>query len=167
MGRILHQELAKKLTLLQSTYTPYYKYNPETILENDEYKLYWDRTVLTDQPVRNNRPDLILINKLSRHTTLIDIAVPNNNNLREKHNEKIAKYRDLEMQIKRQWNMKNVQTVPIVISTTGVIPKTLIQNLKLLGLSEHLFKAMQKAVLLATARSVRKFLGDTPAFQVT
>lgn len=167
VGKILHQELAQTLKLIQNDRLPYYQYTPETILENNEYKLYWDRSVLTDQQVMHNRPDLILIDKFSRQTTLIDVAIPNNNNLQKIHNEKIAKYRDLEAQIRRQWKMEKVQTVPIIISTTGAIPKSLLENIKLLGLSEHLYKPMQKAVLLATARSVRKFLGDNPRFHIT
>ncbi|XP_050501336.1 uncharacterized protein LOC126881234 [Diabrotica virgifera virgifera] len=137
------------------------------MLEDGNYKLYWDRTVLTDQTVPHNRPDLVLVNKLTRQTTLIDVAIPNNNNLRSKFTEKIAKYRDLEIQIRRQWRMQSTQTIPIVMSTTGVIPKNLLESIKRLGLNEHLYKTMQKAVLLATARCVRKFLGDTPAYQVT
>ena len=138
---------------------PYYKYTPEPVLENSECKLYWDRTVLTDQKTVNNRPDLILVDKRLRKTTLIDVAIPNNNNLLAKYNEKIIKYRDLEGQIRRQWGMESVKTVPIIISSTGLIPKTLLENLKQLGLSEHHYKNMQKAVLLGTARVVRKFMG--------
>uniref|UniRef100_A0A6P7FWF2 Uncharacterized protein LOC114334905 n=1 Tax=Diabrotica virgifera virgifera TaxID=50390 RepID=A0A6P7FWF2_DIAVI len=90
VGNILHQELANKLGLLQTDHLPYYQYVPDRMLENDNYKLYWDRTVLTDQTVAHNRPDLILFNKLTRQTTLIEVAIPNNNNLPVKHNEKIA-----------------------------------------------------------------------------
>ncbi|XP_050514746.1 uncharacterized protein LOC126889989 [Diabrotica virgifera virgifera] len=167
VGKILHQEIAIKLGLLQTEHLPYYQYVPESMLEDGNYKLYWDRTVLTDQTVAHNRPDLVLVNKLTRQTTLIDVAIPNNNNLRSKFTEKIAKYRDLEIQIRRQWRMQSTQTIPIIMSTTGVIPKTLLESIKKLGLNEHLYKTMQKAVLLATARCVRTFLGDTPAFQVT
>lgn len=166
VAKILHQELARKMKLLQTDQIPYYKYVPESILENEQYKLYWDRSVLTDQPVAHNRPDLILVDKFSKQTTLVDVAIPNSNNLRCKHNEKIIKYRDLETQIKRQWRTDNVQTVPIIMSSTGAVPKNLLENVKRLGLGENLYQTMQKAVLLATARSVRKFMGDTPPFHV-
>ncbi|CAG9836289.1 unnamed protein product [Diabrotica balteata] len=128
VGKILHQEIASKLGLLQTNHLPYYQYVPESILENDNYMLYWDRTVLTDQTVAHNRPHLVLVNKLTRQTTLIDVAIPNSNNLRVKYNEKIAKYRDLEIQIRRQWRMESTQT--IILSTTGVIPKNLLENIK-------------------------------------
>jgi hypothetical protein len=35
----------------------HYIYKPESCLENDNYKLYFDRTVLTDTHIQHNRPD--------------------------------------------------------------------------------------------------------------
>lgn len=160
-AKILHQELAMKLGLIQGKRLPYYQYTPETILEDNQHKLIWDRTLLTDQYVAHNRPDITIVNKNSKEAILIDIAIPNNNNIRSKHNEKIAKYRDLEVRIKTQWKLRSTRIVPIVISTTGTIPKDLLHNLRDLGLNENLYKPMQKAVLLSTARSVKKFLGSS------
>jgi hypothetical protein len=43
--------LAVKFNLLKDT-QPHYIYKPESCLENDNYKLYFDRTVLTDIHIR-------------------------------------------------------------------------------------------------------------------
>jgi hypothetical protein len=48
--------LAVKFNLLKNT-QPHYSYTPESCLENDNYKLYFDRTVLTDSHIQHNRPD--------------------------------------------------------------------------------------------------------------
>jgi hypothetical protein len=45
---------------------PYYKYIPNTILENEIIKLYWDRSLITDTTIHNNRPDITLIDKVSK-----------------------------------------------------------------------------------------------------
>jgi hypothetical protein len=37
-----------------------YSYTPESCLENDSYKLYFDRTILTDIHIKHNRPDIII-----------------------------------------------------------------------------------------------------------
>jgi hypothetical protein len=42
---------------------PHYSYTPESCLENDSYKLYFDRTILTDIHIKHNRPDIIILNK--------------------------------------------------------------------------------------------------------
>jgi hypothetical protein len=159
-AKILHQELAEKLHLLEGEKVPYYQYSPEAVLENNEYRLYWDRTVLTDQPMQHNRPDIIVVDKAAKKTVLIDVAIPNNNNLQVKYNEKIRKYRDLEVYVKRQWRMQNIQTLPVILSTTGVVPKSLLENIRQLGINENIYRTMQKGVLLKTARTVKKFLGN-------
>jgi hypothetical protein len=49
-------------------------YKPESCLENDNYKLYFDRTVLTDNHIQHNRPDIIILNKQQKQAYLLDIA---------------------------------------------------------------------------------------------
>jgi hypothetical protein len=69
-AKIIHMNLAVKLNLLKNT-QPYYSYKPESCLENENYKLYFDRTVLTDIHIQHNRPDIIILNK---HKTSISFS---------------------------------------------------------------------------------------------
>jgi hypothetical protein len=59
-AKIIHMNLAVKFNLLKDT-QPHYIYKPESCLENDNYKLYFDRTVLTDIHIQHNRPDIIIL----------------------------------------------------------------------------------------------------------
>jgi hypothetical protein len=52
-AKIIHINLAVKFNLLKDT-QPHYIYKPESCLENDNYKLYFDRTVLTDIHIQQN-----------------------------------------------------------------------------------------------------------------
>lgn len=158
VAKIVHQEIVHQLRLTNDAKLPYYKYQPCSVLEDADFRVYWDRTVLTDLTVMHNRPDIIMFNKKDGEVVLIDIAIPNNNNLQAKHIEKISKYADLVEPIKRQWHVEQVRTIPIIISSTGVIPKNLFDGLRKLRLKEHIYKLMQKAVVLATTRIVRKFM---------
>jgi hypothetical protein len=72
--------LAVKFNLLKNT-QPHYSYTPESCLENDSYKLYFDRTNLTDIHIKHNRPDIIILNKQQKQAYLLDIAVPNLHNI--------------------------------------------------------------------------------------
>jgi hypothetical protein len=45
-AKIIHMNLAVKFNLLKNT-QPHCSYTPESCLENDNYKLYFDRAVLT------------------------------------------------------------------------------------------------------------------------
>uniref|UniRef100_A0A2H1W504 SFRICE_021545 n=1 Tax=Spodoptera frugiperda TaxID=7108 RepID=A0A2H1W504_SPOFR len=102
----------------------YYKYKPQAVLENERFKLYWDRTI-TDKTIYNNRPDITMLDKQKKLVYIIDIAICNTHNLTNTHSEKIAKYTDLSIEIKTQWKITHTKTVPIILSSTGVIPKSL------------------------------------------
>jgi hypothetical protein len=73
-AKIIHMNLAVKFNLLKNT-QPHYSYTPESCLENDNYKLYFDRTVLTDIHIKHNRPDIIILNKQQKQAYLLDIAI--------------------------------------------------------------------------------------------
>lgn len=156
--KILHQKIAVKCSLLTQQ-LPYYKYRPENILENLSFKLYWDRGIITDKTVANNRPDITLIDKKAKLTYIIDIAVPNTNNLQSSYSEKVRKYTDLKIEIQKQWKMHKVYILPVIISATGMIPLNFHDSIKQLDLNREIFIEVQKAVILSTCNIVRKFLG--------
>jgi len=51
-----------------------------------------------------------------------------------------------------------VQVVPMVISSTGVIPKSLTRSLKRLNLHPNTYIQMQKSIILDTCSIARNFL---------
>jgi len=65
------------------------------------------------------------MNKESKNTILIDIAVPNTHNLAKTITDKQNKYQELANEISAMWKQKVAQVILIVISSTGVIPKSL------------------------------------------
>ena len=56
------QQLAEAVKFIDNK-SPYYKYTPANVLENENFKLYWNRSVLTDKTVPFNRPDITFMNK--------------------------------------------------------------------------------------------------------
>jgi hypothetical protein len=136
----------------------YYKYTPETILENDTHKIYYDRAILTDRTIHYNRPDITILDKIHKTALLIDVAFPNTHNIQNTVTEKLSKYTDLKDEITRMWKLSNVTIVPLVISTTGVVPNQIHNAIEMLFLPPTSCILMQKAVILNTCRIVRKFL---------
>lgn len=51
------------------------------VLENSCKWMYYERPIITDSKVTNNRPDMIVLNKTNNYEFLIDVSCPNNNNL--------------------------------------------------------------------------------------
>ena len=138
--------------------SPYYKYTPANVLENDNLKLYWNRSILTDKTILFNRPDITFMNKKTKNTFLIDIAVPNKHNLAKTVTDKQNKYQELANEICAMWKQNAAQVIPIAISSTGVIPKSLLQSLNRLNLRSNTYIQMQKSVILGTCSIVRNFL---------
>jgi len=98
------------------------------------------------------------MNKKTKDTYLIDIAVPNTHNLAKTITDKQNKYQELVNDICAVWKQKAAQVIPIVISPTGVIPKSLSQSLTRLNLHPNTYIQLQKYVMLGTCSIVRKFL---------
>ena len=157
MAKIIHSQLALNHELTNAT-PPYYEYSPSAVLENNSYRLYWDRSVITDRTISANRPDIVLTDKSKKHTLLIDIAIPNTHRLQQSHTEKLNKYSELAEEIKKMWQQDKVSIIPIIVSSTGVIPHNLKKSLNTLGINQHSISLIQKAVILSTCNIVRKFL---------
>jgi predicted PurR-regulated permease PerM len=89
---------------------------------------------------------------------LIDIADQNTNNLAKTITDKQNKYQELANEICAMWKQNTAQVIPLVISFTAVIPKSLPQSLKRLNLHPNTYIKMQKYVILGTCSVVRNFL---------
>jgi len=157
VAKIIHQTLAIKHGLATQS-EKYYQYEPRAVMDNAKHKMYWDRTITTDKTVQHNRPDITLIDKAHKTVYLVDIAVPNSNNVQKTCEEKKAKYKDLSDEIKSQWAMNRVIIIPIVISATGIIPHSIHDSTRMLDLNKYIYVELQKAVILSTCHIVRKFL---------
>jgi hypothetical protein len=73
VAKVIHQKLAEAAELIEDK-SPYYKYIPANVLENDNFKLYWNGSIITDKTIPSNRPDITFMNKKTKNTFLIDIA---------------------------------------------------------------------------------------------
>jgi hypothetical protein len=127
-------------------------------LENDNYKLYFDRTVLTDIHIKHNRPDIIILNKQQKQAYLLDIAVPNSYNITQTYNTKINKYLEPSVAMRNLWCLEKKSILPLIISARGIVPQSLLKNLKILDLGNTLVVEIQKGILLYSCHIVRKFL---------
>ena len=101
---------------------------------------------------------IIVIIKKTKNTFLIDITVPNTHNLAKTITNKQNKYQELANEMRAMWKQKAVQVIPIVISSTGVIPESLSQNLTRLNLYPDTYIQLQKSVILGTYSIARNFL---------
>ncbi|KAJ8940621.1 hypothetical protein NQ318_004545 [Aromia moschata] len=95
-----------------------------------------------------------------RRGIIIDIAVPLTHNIQKTEREKIAKYENLSIELKRLWKLEKVETYALVISAEGVMTTRFAKNIAALGLSDNIIRNDQKAIVLQTCHIVRKVLGQ-------
>ena len=70
--------------------------------------------------------------------------------------EKLSKYKDLEIEIKRMWEMRT-ETVPVIVNALGLIRKGMGQNLGNIP-GDSKINELQKIILLGKAHILRRFL---------
>ena len=94
---------------------------------------------------------------VEKKRVLIILAIPGDGRTEEKKLEKISKYQNLKIEIKRLWE-KQATVLPVVIGSLGAIPRNLRKHLRTIGLESISPSQLQKAVLLGTAHIPRKYL---------
>ena len=76
----------------------------------------------TDRTIQANRQGIIVKDSIEITCFLIDMCVPTDQNIAAKDFDKLCKYKDLEIEINRMWNLKAI-TVPAIIGALGMIKK--------------------------------------------
>jgi len=91
----------------------------------------WDVPVIRDWTVLANRPDTVLHDNKEKTSLLIDIAIPDKSEVNTKEIEKLSKYKDLEIEVNRMWEVRT-KIMPFITGALGTIKKGSDQNLQLL-----------------------------------
>ena len=153
LGKIIHWKLARKCNFEAGD--QWYEHEPESVLENEDYKMMWDFSIQTDV-IEARRLDLVVVGKKERSCKIIDFAVPGDSKTEEKEKDKVEKYQDLRRELQKIWNIK-VKIIPLVVGSLGATPKQFGNRLKQTGIAVGTVQ-VQKTVLLGTARILRKVL---------
>ena len=125
-------------------------------MELEGISILWDFPVHTDRTIQANRPDIIIKDRKNKVCVLIDMSVPTDKNISVKVFDKLSKYKDLEIEIQKMWNLKTI-TVPVVVGSLGMIKKDTQAFINKIP-GKHNLQEIQKIVLTSTAHILRKVL---------
>ena len=109
LEKIVHWKLARNSNFEAGD--KWYEHEPESVLENEDYKILWDFSIQTDHVIEARRPNLVVVDQKERTCKIIDFAVPGDSRMEEKEKDKIEKYQDLG-ELQKIWNIK-VKIVPL------------------------------------------------------
>ena len=103
LAKIIHQKLAEAAELIDDK-SPYYKHTPANVLENENFKLYWNRSILTDKTIPFNWPDITFMNKKTKEHIFDRHSCPKHTLSRQNNNRQTK-------QVPRtgEWNMCYVE----------------------------------------------------------
>ena len=135
----------------------WYEHRAEKVLENEEVKLLWDFHVQSDHVIEHCRPDLLLVKKKTKEATIIDIAVPGDTRIADREQDKILAYQDLKREIKRVWQLRKVNVIPIVVGALGTVTPKFQGYLDTVSCKLKVSN-IQKTALLGSAHILRKVL---------
>ena len=135
----------------------WYDHQPLSTAENGEVRITWDMTIYTDKVLKHNKPDITLMPKDTQKWTIIDIAVPADQNIIQTEEEKVEKYQELAFEIRRIHGASKVTVIPIVIGALGGISKRSKAWYCKLGVPDFL-GSVQLSAILGTAHLLRKVL---------
>jgi hypothetical protein len=113
-------------------------YEPQSVSENSNYKLYYDRSVTTNQTIHYNRLDtrVVLLYQTIKEAHSIHVAIPNSHNLHSAITEKLQKYTGLKEGLTRIRQLKMAHIILSALSTADIMPNKLCGSLKLLNLCQ-------------------------------
>ena len=123
---------------------------------NKNIELLWDMTLNTDRQVGANRPDIVLRDKASKKTYIIDISCPSDVNVLSKENEKLTKYSGLRVELGEMWDSECV-IIPVVVGGLGVVSEKFPDYLKMIP-AELSTEMCVKITLLGSERIMRSVL---------
>ena len=85
VGRFIHYHLMKKSGF--DVPEKYYEHQPQPSSENSGAKILWDFNIYTDNIISARRPDIVLIDKQTKKTIIIDINCPADKNITKNEKE--------------------------------------------------------------------------------
>ena len=86
------------------------------------YEILWDMTVQCDHIIEARRPDIVVVEK---ELITVDVASPWDRRVYEKESEKVEKYQHLKREIRKLWDVRRVEVVPLVVDALGAVSKRL------------------------------------------
>ena len=85
---------------------------------------------------------------------MIDVAVPGDTRIVTKEQDKILVYQDLKREIKKNWDLRKVYIVPVVIGALGAVTSNFSKYLDSIHCNLSVSK-LQKTAVLGSARILR------------
>jgi hypothetical protein len=121
---------------------------PQTEYSNNKVLIHCNTSILTIREIKHNVPDLVIYLHEEKRIQIIDVAIPHEDNLESRTEDKIQKYGPLMIELQKLYPGYKATIIPIVIGTFGVTLPSFQENLKKV-LGEGCFHEAKKLIRTA------------------
>ena len=97
----------------------WYELEPESVVDNENFKILWYFTMMCDHMIEGRIPDIVVVDKVKKETMIIYVVIPGDTRLCDKEREKVEKYCFLKAEIARLWQLKKFVLIPIIVGALG------------------------------------------------
>ena len=132
VGRYVHRQFCEKLGFNRARL--WNEHEPESVVENKNFKILCDLTIQCDHMIEARRPDIVVVDQIKKETMIIKKAIPGDTSACGKEQEKIEKCSLLEDKIAKLWQMKKVVVIPIVVGALETITTKFEMYIESLGI---------------------------------
>ncbi|TBU11328.1 hypothetical protein CWI38_1263p0010, partial [Hamiltosporidium tvaerminnensis] len=125
----------------------------QEILDNEYAEIRVDTRIKTDVKIRNNRPDIFVLDKRRNKITLIEVGITSQDSLQIVETEKLRKYDLLANELGLIYKC-SVKIIPYVITWDGIVTKYHKTYLKRLQIPINVEAYIQSIVLKKTVETI-------------
>ena len=154
--RYIHWKVCKAIGV---EVKPVQLHEPAPITPHEEYIIYYDKCIPLGRFVESGavKPDIVIWDTKSKTAQIVEVTVPNDFGLNRAEREKNNKYQDLKNDLRNTWGLKNIELIPVVVGTTGLVKNNLQQHLKAI-IGEPALEEIQLAAIKGTIRLLKRAL---------
>ncbi|TBU11109.1 hypothetical protein CWI38_1381p0030, partial [Hamiltosporidium tvaerminnensis] len=125
----------------------------QKILDNEYAEIRVDTRIKTDFKIRNNRPDIFILDKKKNKITLIEVGITSQDSLQIVETEKLRKYDLLANELGLIYKC-SVEIIPYVMTWDGIVTKYHKSHLKRLEIPMNVEAYIQSIVLKKTVETI-------------
>ena len=119
VGRYVHWQFCEKLGFNSARL--WYEHEPESVIENGNFKILWDFIIQCDHMIEARRPDnIVVVDKVKKETMIIDVSILGGTRVCDKERK------DRKIQLVKR---RNCQIIPYSPNVSFLYPLKMPENL--------------------------------------
>ena len=149
--RCIHMHLCQEYGLKKTKYMR--SHDVQETIGNEKVEIRVDTRIRTDIKIKNNKPDIFVLDKIQKTITIIEVGITSQENLQKVETEKLRKYDVLANELGFIYKCKTV-IIPYVTTWDGLVSPYHHKYVKMIGIPRTTEAYIQSLVLRKTLECI-------------